>query len=89
MAAAPKQVDELTRIPPRSSDDTTGLIEPLNEREREILHLIAEGRRNREIAATLHLAEGTVKNYVSSLMRKMYVEDRVQVVVRAKELGLV
>ncbi len=82
-------VDELTRIPPLSADAASSLIEPLSEREREVLHLIARGCRNREIAATLHLAEGTVRNYVSSLMRKIYVEDRVQLVVRAKELGLV
>ena len=89
VSVARKLVDELTRIPPPSADSASSLIEPLSEREREILHLIAGGIRNREIAATLHLAEGTVRNYVSSLMRKMYVEDRVQLVVRAKELGLV
>lgn len=89
VSVARKLVDELTRIPPPSTDAASSLIEPLSEREREVLHLIARGSRNREIAATLHLAEGTVRNYVSSLMRKMYVEDRVQLVVRAKELGLV
>ena len=89
VSVARKLIDELTRIPPLSADTASSLIEPLSEREREVLHLIARGCRNREIAATLHLAEGTVRNYVSSLMRKIYVEDRVQLVVRAKELGLV
>lgn len=89
VSVARKLVEQLTRISLHSSDDASSLIEPLNEREQEILHLIAQGHRNREIATRLHLAEGTVRNYVSSLMRKMYVEDRVQVVVRAKELGLV
>lgn len=89
VSVARKLMSELTRIPPLSTYDTSSLIEPLNEREQEILHLISKGRRNREIATALHLAEGTVKNYVSSLMRKLYAEDRVQVVVRAKELGLV
>ena len=89
VSVARKLVDLLTSMPPLPTDEASSLIEPLSEREQEILHLIAKGCRNREIAAMLHLAEGTVKNYVSSLMRKMYVEDRVQVVVRAKELGLV
>lgn len=89
VSVARKLVSALTRVPPASTEDASSLIEPLSEREREILQLMARGSRNREIAATLHLAEGTVKNYVSSLMRKMYVEDRVQVVMRAKELGLV
>ncbi len=89
VSVARKLVSELTRVPPASTGEGSSLIEPLSEREREILQLMAKGSRNREIATRLHLAEGTVKNYVSSLMRKMYVEDRVQVVVRAKELGLV
>jgi len=89
VSVARKLVGELMRVPPASTEEASSLIEPLSEREREILQLMARGARNREIAATLHLAEGTVKNYVSSLMRKMYVEDRVQVVVRAKDLGLV
>ena len=89
VSVARKLVSELTRIPLPSTDDASSLIEPLSEREREILQLMAKGFRNREIAARLHLTEGTVRNYVSSLIRKMYVEDRVQVVVRAKDLGLV
>ena len=89
VSVARKLVSELTRVPPASTEEASSLIEPLSEREREILHLMAKGSRNREIAARLHLTEGTVRNYVSSLIRKMYVEDRVQVVVRAKELGLV
>ena len=82
-------INELTRISPLSTGDASSLIESPSDREREILQLMAKGFRNREIAARLHLTEGTVRNYVSSLIKKMYVEDRVQVVVRAKELGLV
>lgn len=89
VSVARKLVNELARIPLSSDNDKSSLLEPLNEREQEVLNLIAKGLKNREIAAELHLAEGTVKNYVTSLMRKMYVEDRVQVVVRAKMLGLV
>lgn len=89
VSVARKLVSELARIPLSSDNDTSSLLEPLNEREQEVLNLIAKGLKNREIATELHLAEGTVKNYVTSLMKKMYVEDRVQVVVRAKMLGLV
>ena len=89
VSVARKLVSELARIPLSSDNDTSSLLEPLNEREQEVLNLIAKGLKNREIANELHLAEGTVKNYVTSLMKKMYVEDRVQVVVRAKMLGLV
>ena len=89
VSVARKLISEMTRVPPPSIDEPSSLIEPLSEREREILQLMAKGSRNREIAARLHLTEGTVRNYVSSLIKKMYVEDRVQVVVRARELGLV
>lgn len=54
------------------------LIEPLSSREREVLCLIADGLSNRKIAAHLSLAEGTVKNYVSSLLAKLNVQDRTQ-----------
>ena len=48
-----------------------GLPEPLSEREQEILGLLAQGLTNREIAARLHLAEGTVKNYVTAILHKL------------------
>jgi DNA-binding NarL/FixJ family response regulator len=50
----------------------------LTERETGILRLIAEGHSNKEIAATLHLTEGTVKGYVSTIFDKLGVEDRTQ-----------
>lgn len=65
------------------------LAEPLSERELEILGLLGNGCRNSEIADQLHLAEGTVRNYVSVLMGKLNVRDRTQAVLRARELGLV
>jgi DNA-binding NarL/FixJ family response regulator len=50
----------------------------LTEREAGILRLIAGGHSNKEIAATLHLTEGTVKGYVSTIFDKLGVEDRTQ-----------
>ncbi|WP_237690144.1 response regulator [Nocardioides panacisoli] len=58
----------------------------LNEREREILELIAEGLTNREIGQRLHLAEKTVKNYVSGLLAKLGLERRTQAAVLATRL---
>ncbi len=64
------------------------LIEDLTWREREVLELLAERLTNREIAARLHLAESTVKEYVSGILGKLYVKNRRQAVTRAGELGL-
>ena len=85
---ARKIVDEFSRIRPPVSHGSR-LPEPLNERELEILRLLAAGLRTREIAAQLHLAEGTVKNYISTLMGKLNVRDRAQAVLRARELSLI
>ncbi len=61
---------------------------PLSEREYEILRLLAQGLTNREIAARLFLAEGTVKNYVSNILQKIDARDRTQAVIRGQALGL-
>lgn len=66
-----------------------GLVEPLTEREQEILALVAQGQSNPQIAATLHLAEGTVKNYVSSILQKLGARDRAEAAVRGQALGLI
>lgn len=90
-SVASKVVSELVRLPSgHSSQNPSELLgEPISERELEILRLMAGGLRNRDIARQLHLAEGTVKNYISSLLRKLFVQDRTHAVVRAKELGLI
>ena len=62
---------------------------PLTERERQVLELIAKGLSNREIAARLSLAEGTVKNNVTQILSKLGVRDRTQAALRARELGLI
>jgi DNA-binding NarL/FixJ family response regulator len=63
--------------------------EPLTERERDVLRLMAGGCSNREIANTLETAEGTVKNQVSSILSKLGVRDRTRAVLKAIESGLV
>ena len=64
------------------------LPEPLSEREQGILRLLASGANNRQIANQLFLAEGTVKNYISTILAKLGVQDRTQAALRARELGL-
>jgi DNA-binding NarL/FixJ family response regulator len=54
------------------------LISSLNDREREILRFLGRGATNAEIAQSLFLTEGTVKNYVSTLLAKLGVTDRTQ-----------
>ncbi|NJK48717.1 response regulator transcription factor [Candidatus Gracilibacteria bacterium] len=55
------------------------------EREREILVQLAMGKSNREIAQTLHLTEGTVKNYVSQVLNRLGMRDRTQAALWAKQ----
>ncbi|MEV4538558.1 response regulator transcription factor [Asanoa sp. NPDC049518] len=64
------------------------LTQPLSERELEVVRLLAGGRSNREIAAALFLAEGTVKNHVTNVLGKLDARDRTQAALRARELGL-
>ena len=61
--------------------------DPLTERETEILRLMAGGYSNKEIANSLSVAEGTIKNHVSNILSKMGVRDRTRAVLKAFELG--
>lgn len=61
----------------------------LNEREREILKLLADGLPNGEIAERLHLSKGTVQNYISNILLKLDVTDRTQAALLAVRYGLV
>jgi len=88
-SVARKVVAEFARLEPPVRSVENSLPEPLSERECEILRLLVRGLSNREIAEQLSLAEGTVKNYVSSILQKMGVRDRTQAAVRARELGVI
>lgn len=72
----------------RSSSPPSRLSEALSEREVEILRLIAQGYTNAEIADKLYLTRGTVRNYVSSILEKLGVEDRTQAAILAIQAGL-
>ena len=70
----------------RSGARAESKVDQLNEQERRILVLIGEGMTNRQIGESMHLAEKTVKNYVSSLLAKLGMERRTQVAAYAAQL---
>jgi DNA-binding CsgD family transcriptional regulator len=74
------------RLPP-IAQSAQPPIEPLTERELTVLHLMAEGQSNQQIAAHLIIAPGTAKWYVSQIFGKLGVHSRTQAIVRARELG--
>ena len=70
------------------SGRSPALIEPLSERELEVLRLMAEGLTNEQIAARLIIALGTVKAHIHNISGKLGAQNRAHAVARAKELGL-
>jgi LuxR family transcriptional regulator, maltose regulon positive regulatory protein len=64
------------------------LIEPLSGREIEVLHLLAAGLANKEIAQRLHISVRTVKYHTTNIFMKLQVEKRAQAIVKAREVGL-
>ncbi len=83
MVFGPKIIDKLPSINRESPYSAA-----LSERENDILSLIAEGLNNHEIAQKLHLSEGTVRNYISTMLVKLDLRDRTQLAVYYyKELG--
>jgi LuxR family maltose regulon positive regulatory protein len=64
------------------------LIEPLSDRELEVLHLVAAGRSNQEIARHLIISVGTVKKHLNNIFGKLNVSSRTQAVALARELNL-
>jgi DNA-binding NarL/FixJ family response regulator len=71
--------DDNSDAPARSGSD----IDALTSKEETILELIAEGKSNKDIARTIFLAEGTVKNYVSRIMEKLHARTRTELAIKA------
>jgi DNA-binding CsgD family transcriptional regulator len=69
--------------------ESPGLVEPLTPREHEVLVLLADGLRNREIAIRLAISEHTVKFHLASIFGKLGASSRTEVVRRALRLGLI
>ena len=88
-SVAAKVVAEFARLTRKTERAAAPLAEPLSERELEILGLIAKGASNREIAAALFLAEGTVKNHVTNILGKLDARDRTQAAIKARDKGLI
>ncbi len=87
-SVAAKVVAEFSRLAdqvPRAEP----LVESLSDRELEVLRLVSKGATNREIASTLVIAEGTVKNHMTSILGKLGVRDRTQAALKAREVGLI
>lgn len=60
---------------------------PLTDRESEVLGLVAKGRTTKEIASELYLSPGTVRNYISTILDKLDVSNRIEAIARFKEKG--
>ena len=85
---ARKLMTEFARIAEPGHAGNQELSQPLSGRELEILGAVCQGFSNPEIADRMHLAEGTVKNYVTNILSKLGVRDRTQAALRARDLGL-
>ena len=74
-------------IDPQLAADAWGEPDPLTDRERQVLRLAGDGLANAEIAAQLHLSEGTVRNYLSEAMSKLGASNRVAAARLARDRG--
>ena len=87
LAAFPTPEPEVARSA-SSPDQESDLLEPLSERELEVLQLVADGLSNREIASRLYLSLNTIKGHTRNIYGKLGVHSRTQAVARARALGL-
>jgi len=88
-SVAARVVARFAELPDDAPPRPQPLVVPLSDRELEVLRLLADGGSNREIAAALFLAEGTVKNHVTNVLAKLGARDRTQAALRGRALGLV
>lgn len=88
-AITAKVIAEFSKIPRSAPNRASEMVDALSPRELEILLLVASGDSNKEIAEKLVISEGTVKNHLSSILSKLNARDRLQAVIRARELGLI
>jgi DNA-binding NarL/FixJ family response regulator len=88
-SVAARVVARFAELPDDAPPRPQPLVVPLSERELEVLRLLADGASNREIAAAVFLAEGTVKNHVTNVLAKLGARDRTQAALRGRALGLV
>ena len=72
---------------PELMDDVYGEENPLTEREKEVLELVAVGKNTKEIADNLSLKAGTVRNYISTILDKLEVKNRIEAITHSKAKG--
>ncbi|KKI89864.1 transcriptional regulatory protein DesR [Bacillus sp. SA1-12] len=72
---------------PELMDDIYSEQNPLTEREREVLELVADGLNTKEIADHLSIKTGTVRNYISTILEKLDVKNRIEAITQSKEKG--
>jgi DNA-binding NarL/FixJ family response regulator len=87
-AVAPRVLDHYREVVAPAAREATRL-DSLSDREHDVLRLMGRGAANAEIAATLHLAEATVKSHVGSIFAKLDVRDRAAAIVFAYDHGVV
>ena len=72
---------------PELMDDVYSEENPLTEREKAVLGLVADGKNTKEIAAELSIKTGTVRNYISQILDKLEVKNRIEAITQSKEKG--
>ncbi|WP_102347654.1 response regulator transcription factor [Bacillus sp. Marseille-P3661] len=72
---------------PELIEDAYGEGNPLTDREKEVLELVADGKNTKEIADKLSLKTGTVRNYISTILDKLEVKNRIEAITQSKEKG--
>lgn len=72
---------------PELMDDVYGEGNPLTEREKKVLELVADGKNTQEIADQLSIKTGTVRNYISTILDKLDVKNRIEAITQSKEKG--
>ncbi|MEU8776619.1 response regulator transcription factor [Streptomyces sp. NPDC048606] len=86
---ARRLMTDLRRAPAQRGGEAEGLTGLLTQREREVLGMLGAGLSNAQIAERLHLVEGTIKTYVSAILTRLGVRNRVQAAIIAYRAGLV
>jgi len=72
---------------PELMDDVYGEENPLTDREKAVLELVADGKNTKEIADQLSIKTGTVRNYISIILEKLEVKNRIEAITQSKEKG--
>ncbi|MBM7619169.1 two-component system response regulator DesR [Bacillus tianshenii] len=88
LASSIRSIMEGKRVyAPELMDDVYSEENPLTEREKAVLELVADGKNTQEIAEELSLKSGTVRNYISTILDKLEVKNRIEAITQSKEKG--